>query len=108
MADIYCPICTEPWDMDCLHDEVDARWPDKPWKEIENSRIRQNVYERNHYDIVRDDFRKRGCESLGESYGTVRCTPRDAGRANMIAEIMSMSDHPDDWASDLYDLEGLF
>ena len=21
--DIYCPVCAEPWDNDCLHDAVD-------------------------------------------------------------------------------------
>lgn len=23
--DIYCPICSQPWDMDTLHDEISER-----------------------------------------------------------------------------------
>lgn len=26
-----CHVCSEPWEMDTLHDEVAKRYPDKPW-----------------------------------------------------------------------------
>lgn len=29
--DIRCPVCTEPWEIDTLHAEVEKRFPNKPW-----------------------------------------------------------------------------
>lgn len=29
--DVYCPTCSEPWEMDSIHDEVEQRFPNKPW-----------------------------------------------------------------------------
>lgn len=31
MGDIRCPKCGEPWDTDTIHDEVERRFPNKPW-----------------------------------------------------------------------------
>jgi hypothetical protein len=60
--DILCRNCGEPWDMDSLHEEIDARWPDKPW--IVNGVHDQAVYERDHYAVVSRDFRRNGCKAM--------------------------------------------
>jgi hypothetical protein len=80
--DIKCQICGEPWDAECIHDEVAERHPDKPWYTEDEPEIR-DVYTRldsrynkwyNHniyeplYKVVKDEFAKKGCEAF--SYGS--------------------------------------
>lgn len=78
MADVRCPICGEPWELDTLHDEVSHRFPTKPWYQAEkpdeftyqNSEGRwhsQKAYEV-YFKIVRKEFNLKGCEAL-TSYG---------------------------------------
>lgn len=76
--DIKCRICGEPWDAECIHDEVAERHPDKPWYTIDEPEIK-DVYTRldsrynkwyNHsiyetfYNEVRNEFRTKGCEAF--------------------------------------------
>ncbi len=49
--DIRCPCCGEPWDMDCLHEEVEHRGAqDEEYEEV--------------YNQVKSDFFKKGCKAL--------------------------------------------
>jgi hypothetical protein len=54
--DIRCPKCGEPWDMDTLHDEVEAR-------NGALAAIFRRPYEV-EYNEVSADFRARGCPAL--------------------------------------------
>lgn len=82
--DIRCSICGEPWDPDCIHDEIQDRWPNEPWKI--NGKHDQKVYE-TYYDKIRQDFRSRGCAAL-ESYGA-RCS--SATKADpVVGELMDL------------------
>lgn len=56
--DLICPVCREPWDNDCLHDRVEEL------KEEGRSTT---------YSAVARDFRRRGCEALGELHYCGRC-----------------------------------
>lgn len=47
--DIYCSLCGEPWDNDCLHEEADATG--------------------RSYTEVSRDFRIKGCSALAVEYG---------------------------------------
>jgi hypothetical protein len=104
--DILCPKCGEPWDHDCLHDEVEARGLDAT------------------YDQIAGEFRRRGCAALIASVGSTECSrltveresagpssvkrlvngPRnqDAMAAHMIYEVLG--DDMDGAASMLDDL----
>jgi hypothetical protein len=64
--DIRCPKCGEPWDMDCLHDEVEHR----------NGGLAASFrrpYEV-EYNEVSADFRSRGCVALGSYAATCNKT----------------------------------
>jgi hypothetical protein len=101
--DIKCRICGEPWDADCLHDEVAYKYPDKPWNtEIEPET--KDVYTRldnktgkwyNHqiylplYEEVRKDFSQRGCEALNASHNE-RTINKD--KNDIYGQILDMFD----------------
>lgn len=53
--DIYCPTCAEPWDNDCIHDEVDAR---RDAGDTEAT-----------YQTVMREFQRKGCKALATAYG---------------------------------------
>ena len=83
--DIYCGICGEPWDMDCLHDAVTegraTNWND-----------------------ARVKFERKGCGLWGLKCST---TP-DTARAAAAAALMDvMGDDIDGVASMLEDTESL-
>lgn len=88
-----CTNCGESWDLDSVHEEVSARWPNHPWESPaqtaeyaywgaspwERSRMTkpparshaeqdadQARYER-FFNEVLADFRQRGCTALGGS-----------------------------------------
>ncbi len=77
MADIYCPRCGEPWDMDMLHEAPDGAT----------------------YDEARRRFTSEGCGVFDS-----QCD-RDPNStlAAMSSLLMDLSPHPDDWASDARD-----
>ena len=53
--DIYCSKCAEPWDNDCIHDEVEAR--------------RDNGDTEATYKRVAREFQVKGCMALATAYG---------------------------------------
>lgn len=79
MADIYCPRCGEPWDMECFHDEVAYRYREvfpKPWYVSENPGDTYTRYDEKNegwysqseyekiYKPIKDDFFRKGCVIL--------------------------------------------
>lgn len=101
--DIRCPVCAEPWDTDCLHEEITARWPDAPWRT--GGRTDQSAYD-TYYTKVRQDFARRGCEAI-ESYGTghnlnTMNSPAAARSATLFAVL---GDDVDGIASLTHDLD---
>ena len=76
--DIYCPKCGEPTDMDELHEVPGAT-----------------------FEQAAQDFRQKGCAVFDE-----KCSgSASRARAELARTAMALSDHPDDWATDLADLE---
>lgn len=69
--DIYCRTCGEPWDMDTLHDEIEARiaigdlapLPDNGNYSGPQYHAYREAYDR-HYAAVRSDFYRRGCKAM--------------------------------------------
>jgi hypothetical protein len=83
--DIYCPRCGEPWDPSSLHEAYD-----------------EDLGQPIPYAAASANFRRFGC---GAMTGTVpTCAIDPTSPAARIAQLtMSLSEHPDDWASDLDD-----
>lgn len=80
--DVYCPVCSEPWDVDEFHDVAD---------ELDST-----------FDAVRKDFRRRGCAALGQR----PCVPDDSLRSLASATLMDvLGDDIDGVASMLDDFE---
>lgn len=105
--DILCPNCAEPWDFDILHEEVDARWPDKPWlHKGDDDRQRQARYKK-YYDEVRADFQSKGCEGL-TCIGT-KCSKKPDKQRAMAASAMYdlLGDDMDGAAAMLEDAEAM-
>lgn len=112
MSDIYCPRCAEPWDLDCLNDEVSERRPDLDYE----SRGRAGFVSAEDYDRayaralseVRADFYRRGCAALGGPL----CTPAEGERAKLRAGASAalhevLGDDLDGLAAELGDAEAL-
>ena len=104
--DIYCPKCGEPWEMDSLHEEAQARYgvpyhvpvadPFAARREL-NPAYDGEAYSR-VYTEVSQSFRSNGCEALTEAYGSKCSTPSEStGNFGL---------RPQDAASALYDLLG--
>mgnify|MGYP007099647021 CR=1 FL=1 len=94
MADIRCSRCGEPWDIDCLHDEIEHRNPSKPWK-TENGSYLDGVYEK-LFSAMRKEFRLKGCAAL-TSYTDVKCTP--VPNAGIFGELMDIAGDDIDFAA---------
>ena len=61
--DITCPRCSEPWDMDTLHDAIEAKYPDKPWTgkpAPKGARLGDTAYSP-YYEAMSREFRAKGC-----------------------------------------------
>ena len=82
--DIRCPVCGEPWDMDSLHEETEARWPGRPWRTGQGHH--QDDYEKNYYGRVRTEFRVKGCAALGARCSTRQADPRLSVLYNMLGD----------------------
>lgn len=84
MADIYCPRCGEPVEIDYLHDVADTN--------------------ASSFTEVREAFYMDGCVALGD-----RCNPRpNKNRAALSAALMDLlGDDVDGLAADMEDL-GMF
>lgn len=99
MSDVLCPTCGEPWDLDCLHDEAEARVSEQPHLSTEAySKV---------FDDVRRDFYARGCAALATAYGPGSvCTPRRIDRtAAAMAAYELCGDDLDGAAAMLEDFE---
>lgn len=99
--DLYCPICTEPWDNDSLHEEVDARKE----QQADNARLGAGFTKGTTYDAVAADFRSKGCRALTNAFGSQsRCKVVDAGKSATLAVIYELSgDDMDGAMSDMDD-----
>lgn len=88
--DIYCPKCREPWDNDCLHDEVESR---------------RYAGEEASYESVKREFFASGCGALREAYGSP-CNPATVGqgRSVVLDELYDLfGDDLDGLSADLED-----
>lgn len=88
-----CPICSEPWELDSLHDLVAERNGDlgpelrRPY-EVE-------------FDEVRRDFTKRGCKAFGARHNDTTASP-------LVGEVYALlGDDIDGAISLLEDAEAL-
>lgn len=80
MSDILCPRCTEPWDIDSLHDAVvEGRYPT--------------------FDEAYRTFRTSGC---GHVFGTRPCTDRSVVGLHELAELLG--DDIDSYAAECMDI----
>lgn len=88
--DIYCPKCREPWDHECLHEEIEAR---------------REAGKTATYDTVKREFFANGCAALSEAFGS-ECNPAtvDKGRSVVLDELYDLfGDDLDGLMSDLED-----
>lgn len=69
--DIYCRHCGEPWDMECLHDEIAERDPAA-------AKLRGDAYAA-VYSAMRAEWQRFGCGALYMHLG--RPSPRFCGYA---------------------------
>lgn len=93
--DIYCSNCAEPWDNDCIHDEVEAR--------------RDNGDKDANYHKVMREFQRRGCAALATAYGLAEgdCQPAESDsdfmRASLAAAAYDILGDDMDGAASLLD-----
>lgn len=102
MADVYCVRCGEPWDMDTLHEEIEYRYPDRPWEDESN-------YEE-YFSKINREFHEKGCQAI-TSYEVGPCLPASESQ-KMRGSISSMlyemlGDDIDGIAASLEDAEYL-
>ena len=92
--DIKCSKCGEPWDTDCLHEEVEFR-------REESLALANQPYE-NVYNGVRSEFYARGCKAL-TSFGSA-CYGTDPENGAAISALQDMlGDDIDGLASTIED-----
>lgn len=99
--DIRCPICGEPWDLDCIHEEVEVQNPGKPWKK--DGKYDQKLYDP-YFNSILADFRKRGCEVFHCKHNKVE--NKDAATLS-VALMDILGDDVDGIANELEDAETL-
>lgn len=77
--DIKCPKCAEPWEVDTIHDYVDAHGSD--------------------FDTQYKLFRTKGCGVAFVKW-SVKCEPVDSEQTHILAEMADMfGDDVDAYAS---------
>lgn len=93
--DIYCPTCAEPWDNDCIHDEVEAR--------------REQGDKDADYTKVMREFQRKGCKAFATAYGLAdECQPAQDDSSYLRSALASaayelLGDDMDGAASELAD-----
>ncbi len=92
--DVRCSRCGEPWDTECLHDEVSFRNPQKPWK-FKDGTFLSGVYDQ-YFQTMKQEFRLKGCASL-TSYTTGECTRTPS--ASIYGELMDFAGDDIDFAA---------
>lgn len=104
--DIRCPVCGEPWDMDCIHEEVEYRYPDKPWYNADG-KYNQQIYD-TYYKPTLREFGQKGCEALTAFGGTHNELSKDDNSAKLSSMLFDvLGDDIDGIASELDDAEYL-
>ena len=102
--DIRCPICGEPWDADCIHEEVSYRNPNATGYG-DDGKYHQELYDI-YYKPVLAEFRKNGCEALTSFGGTHNGTIRGKNAAKLSSMLFDvLGDDIDGIASELEDAE---
>lgn len=91
--DVRCSRCGEPWDTECLHDEVSFRNPQKPWNL--DGVFNDAAYTR-YFSVMKEEFRRRGCVSL-TSYTSGECTRTPS--ASIYGELMDFAGDDIDFAA---------
>ena len=94
--DVRCSRCGEPWDTDCLHDEISYRNPQKPWID-KNGNFLNEVYDK-YFQPLRREFRLRGCASL-TSYSSGECTRTPS--ASIYGELWDFAGDDIDFAASM-------
>lgn len=96
MADIKCPRCLEPWDIDEIHEYVLDMGDMFP--------ASASVYT---FDSVYQTFRRSGCGAAFDGW-KVSCEPDRSGRGRMLRELVGIfGEHADDYAAVCDDLDAL-
>lgn len=80
--DVKCRKCGEPWDMECIHEQISEENPDEPWKP--EGKYDQKLYDP-YYDEMRNRFIKQGCKAFGAN-----CNPSTTANPewNVAYELM--------------------
>ena len=113
--DIYCRICGEPWEMDILHEEIDARiaigdlapLPDNGNYSGPQYHAYRDVYD-GYYSTVRSDFYKRGCKAMYAftGYEPLWCVRKNTGTTAAMGVLIDvLGDDLDGIASMMEDAE---
>ncbi len=95
MADIFCPICGEPWDLDCLHDEVTHRNPDQQW--YVDGKYDQTLYDP-LFSEVRKQFQRNGCVALTSYNGEHNEDTMDRPRNSVYGALFELAGDDVDFA----------
>lgn len=95
--DIICTQCGEPWDIACLHEEAEYRW------ELDRGHSHREAYAEDRekanaeyavvFNVVRKDFRSKGCAALTCMTGGRSCVPQSDGmkqRGILSGELMDL------------------
>lgn len=94
--DIYCPKCSEPWDMESIHEEIDNR----------HDGTKPDDYDK-AYKQVKAEFYSKGCKAFTYAWDgdCEPATDRDKERAYIASALYSaFGDDLDGVASDMADL----
>jgi len=97
MSDIFCPKCGEPWDLDCLHDEIAARNPDLPWVDDITNKYDQKLYDP-YFNAMRKEFQRDGCVALKSYGGGHNEETMDPPRNSVYGSLMELAGDDIDFA----------
>lgn len=95
-VDIKCRKCGEPWDMDCIHEEIAEQYPEEPWKR--EGKYIQELYDP-YYNDMRNKFIKEGCKAFG-----AKCNPSTKANPEWQVAYELMGDDLDGVASIMEDM----
>ena len=89
--DVYCPICREPWDMDCFHEQIKEDHP----------KLKSGKKYDAEYKKLTAKFRSEGCKCIG---GTCTVTRKRSVAMGALYDLLGddmdgaasmMEDHMD-------------
>jgi len=72
--DIYCTNCGEPWDLDCLHQEIECRIIDGILTDPQGDDYA------NYYRSLQHEFATKGCKAFTAAYPSAggHCQPQES------------------------------